>query len=233
MPRRYDSAGSKRRILSACVRLFIEKGYHRTTLAEILKEADVTSSTFQNIFHTKDGVLMDLVVFMFRNQFSTARSFTGPDASPAMVYAVETAIQLALAEANENLRDVYVEAYSHAATLEYINRHTSEELHKMFSCYQPALTAEDFYELDIGSAGIMRAYMAYPCTPDFPLEQKVQRFHTMCLRAFAVPEDELTRIRHFFAGLDLRKIADNALQTLFQALAMHFDFSLTLPAETT
>ena len=74
MARRYDKEDSKRRILSACVKLFIEKGYHNTTLAEILREADVTSSTFQNIFRTKDGVLMDLVEFMFENQFGMART---------------------------------------------------------------------------------------------------------------------------------------------------------------
>ena len=29
MPRRYDSADAKRRILTACVRFFLEKGYTR------------------------------------------------------------------------------------------------------------------------------------------------------------------------------------------------------------
>ena len=55
MPRRYDSADAKRRILTACVRFFLEKGYTRTTVAEIVKEADVSISTFQNVFRTKDG----------------------------------------------------------------------------------------------------------------------------------------------------------------------------------
>ena len=54
MARRYDKEDSKRRILSACVKLFIEKGYHNTTLAEILREADVTSSTFQNKMCIRD-----------------------------------------------------------------------------------------------------------------------------------------------------------------------------------
>ena len=58
MPRRYDSADAKRRILTACVRFFLEKGYTRTTVAEIVKEADVSISTFQNVFRTKDGVLV-------------------------------------------------------------------------------------------------------------------------------------------------------------------------------
>lgn len=109
--RRYNSEESKKRILSACVRLFIEKGYHSTTLTEILKEADVTASTFQNIFHTKDGVLMDLTEFMFKIQFETAKKLVGAGLKPIYIYAVETSIQMTLAELNENLRDVYVEAY--------------------------------------------------------------------------------------------------------------------------
>ena len=40
MARRYDSGDAKRRILAACVRLFLEKGYTNTKVAEILKEAE-------------------------------------------------------------------------------------------------------------------------------------------------------------------------------------------------
>ena len=58
MARRYDSEDAKRRILSACVRLFIEKGYKRTTMNDIIHDADVSAGTFQNVFRTKDGVLM-------------------------------------------------------------------------------------------------------------------------------------------------------------------------------
>ena len=95
MPRRYDSAAAKRRILSVCVRLFIEKGYRGTRMADIIHAADVSSSTFQNIFHSKDGVLMELVQFMFENQFALANSLTMGNTSPALLYAVETSIQLA------------------------------------------------------------------------------------------------------------------------------------------
>ena len=52
MARRYDSGDAKRRILTA-VRLFLEKGYTNTKVAEILKEADVSAGSFQNIFPYK------------------------------------------------------------------------------------------------------------------------------------------------------------------------------------
>ena len=65
--RRKESEESKKRILSACVRMFLEKGYNSTRMADILEAANVSNSTFQNIFKTKDGVLLELVRFMFDN----------------------------------------------------------------------------------------------------------------------------------------------------------------------
>ena len=58
--RRKDSEDARRRILSACVKLFIENGYKNTRMADILSAAKVSNSTFQNLFRSKDGVLMDL-----------------------------------------------------------------------------------------------------------------------------------------------------------------------------
>ena len=135
MARRYSSEDSKRRILSTCVKLFIEQGYHNTTLSQILHEADVTNSTFQNIFRTKSGVLLDLTEFMFDSQFAAARGVGPFDRKPVYIYAAETAIQLTIAELNENLRDIYVEAYSNAGTMEYIFERTSTELYRIFSSY--------------------------------------------------------------------------------------------------
>ena len=94
--RRYDSEDAKRRILSACVRLFIEKGYREAKMTEIIACADVSTSTFHNIFRSKDGVLEELTEFMFDNQFSIARRIMGEEASPVLVYAFETAIQMTL-----------------------------------------------------------------------------------------------------------------------------------------
>ena len=92
MPRRYDSADAKRRVLAACVRLFLEKGYTSTTVTEIAKEADVSVGSFQNVFHTKDGVLTELVGMMFSGQFGAVRQIAPNAPSPAYIYAVETAV---------------------------------------------------------------------------------------------------------------------------------------------
>ena len=228
------SLPAKRRILTVCVKLFLEKGYKRTTVAEIVQKADVSNSTFQNIFRAKDGVLTELVAFMFSNQFAMARSAAGAQLPPVYVYAVETAIQMTLTELNENLREIYIEAYTQKEASDYIFRETAKELQQIFGPYLPGRTARDFYDMEIGSASIMRGYMAHPCDGELTLEKKLRLFLTMSLRAYNVPKEETEQAIRFVEGLDIRTISEQVMQALFRALAMRFEFSLagiTLPAQ--
>ena len=235
MARRYDSADSKRRITSACVRLFIEKGYHDTKMTDILSAADVSSGTFQNIFHTKDGVLEELVHFMFAGQFGAAKNMihisseVGIDlqSDPVLLYAVETSIQLTLAELNENLREIYVEAYTNSELLGIIHEKMSEALTKIFTPYTPERSGKDFYELEIGTAGIMRGYMSRPCDMYFPLKKKLECFLRLALSAYKVPDEKQAQIQKYIADADMTAIANTVMQELFRALAMRFEFTLS------
>ena len=227
------SLPTKKRILAVCVKLFLEKGYKQTTLAEINEKASVSYSQFQNIFRAKDGVLTELVAFMFSSQFGAARKIVGSALPPAYVYAVETAIQMTLTELNENLREIYMEAYTHQEASEYIHRETAKELYQIFGPYHPELTARDFYDMEIGSAGIMHGYMAHPCDEELTLKKKLRLFLTMSLRVYNVPKEEMEQAIRFVEGLDIRTVSERVMQELFKALAMHFEFSLagiTLPA---
>ena len=220
------SLPTKKRILTVCVKLFLEKGYKQTTLAEINEKAGVSFSQFQNIFRAKDGVLTELVEFMFSNQFAMARSMTGAQLPPVYTYAVETAIQMTLTELNENLREIYIEAYTQKEASDYIFRETAKELYQIFSPYQPELTEQDFYFMEIGSAGIMRGFMAHPCDEALTLEKKLRTFLTMSLRSYHVPEDEIKKAVDFIGGMDIRAVSERVMHELFKALAMRFEFTL-------
>ena len=224
------SLPSKKRILTVCVKLFLEQGYKKTTVAQIVQQASVSNSIFQNIFRAKDGVLAELVEFMFSNQFATARSMAGAHLPPAYVYAVETAIQMTLTELNENLREIYIEAYTQKEASDYIFRETAKELYQIFGSYQPELTEDDFYALEIGSAGIMRAYMAHPCDASMTLAKKLRCFLTMSLRAYKVPEEDIRQVLAFVKSLDIRAVSQRVMEDLFHALAMRYEF--TLPEKT-
>ena len=217
---------TEKRILQVCIKLFLEKGYKNASTTQIQNDAKVSCSSFQNIFKNKEGVLLELVKYMFKNQFGIARNALGEELSPVYVYGVETAIQLTLTELNENLRDIYVEAYTRETTLDYIQKETAKELKEIFGAYQPELTEKDFYQLELGTAGLMRGYMANPCTEDFTLEQKLNTFLTLALRCYKVPEDEIDKVLAYIAGLDVRNLAQSVMEELFEKLAIRYEFSL-------
>lgn len=221
---RKDSLMSRRRILSACVKLFIEKGYINTTMSEIISEAKVSNSTFQNLFHSKSGVLMDLVEFMFDKQFQVAKQFPNVTTEPIFIYALETSIQMTITELNENLREIYLEAYSFPQTSEYIHQRTSAELYKIFGSYMPECSESDFYELEIGTSGIMRNYMAKQCDMYFTLEKKLERFLTMSMGAYNVPDADKRRALEYIKTIDIKNVANKVMHALFQELAMEFHF---------
>ena len=71
----------------------------------------------------------------------------------------------------------------------------------------------------------MRAYMANPCNEDFTPERKLERFMTLALRGYKVPEDELRGVLAYLAELDMRGIAQKVMEAVFRRLAIQYDFS--------
>lgn len=224
---RYEKEESRKKILSACVRLFWVQGFRKTPPKQILQEAGVSAGTFYNLYKSKAGVLMELTDFMFSQQFGIAGKLSAGGASPALVYALETSIQLALTVLNENLREIYIEVYTQPDILERIRQKTTAELQRIFGPYLPECSASDFYEMDIGTAAIMRGYMERPCDLYFTLERKIECFLRMTLTVYHVPEAQISEILQTIAALDIRTIADSVMQRLFTALQMKYEFTLT------
>lgn len=215
---------AKDRILSSCVKLFLEKGYSKTTMAEIVSDAEVSNSTFQNLFKTKNGVLKYLVEFAFALQFKNSKEMTANMKSPVYVYAAEITLQLAIAEFMENIREIYLEAYTNPETAEYIYQSTSKELYAIFSEYRPECSESDFYELEIGTSGIMYTYMCKPCDMYFTLKKKIEMFLDMSLRIYGVPENERKEVTEYALGLDTEAWVNRVVREIFAALETEFDF---------
>mgnify|MGYP004491778789 CR=1 FL=1 len=224
---RKDGLETKRKILTVCVRLFLEQGYKETSITQITENAGVTRGSFQNLFRTKDAVLLELVEAMFSGQFGAARSITDRHLPPVYAYAVETAIQLTLTELNERLREIYLEAYTLPDTAEYIHLHTTAELKQIFGESFPDYADSDFYEMEIGTAGLMRGYMARKCDIHFPLDRKLRRFLTAAMRVYRVPEEQQRQVLAFIQSLDIRRIAAEVMEKLFAVLEIKFDFKLS------
>ena len=223
---RRDSSETKRKILTVCVRLFLEQGYKNTSVSQIVDEADVARGSYLNLFPTKDRILLELTETMFGGQFGVARSIADTKLPPVYAYAVETAIQLTLTELNENLRDIYVEAYTNRETLCYIHDRTAARLFELFRPFNPDWSESRCFETEIGTAAVMSGYMRYPCNRYFTFEQKLERFLDIALKAYNVPEamrsDAVERIK----AVDIRNYAVRVIRKLAESVGFEHDLSL-------
>lgn len=223
MSLRKSSLPTKEHTLAICARLFLEQGYRETTIKQITTEAGISNSSFQNFFRNKEGILAELARIVFSSQFDAARAAAGNELPGIFTYALETSVQLVLTERDEHLREIYVAAYTQPETSEFIHENTARELKSIFGDRFPEFTEQDFYEMDIGSAGLMCGYMAKPCSIHFPLERKVERFLSSALRTYRVSEDELAQILSFIRGQDIGVIASGVFSRLLTALELWFD----------
>ena len=109
---------TQQKMLRAAVALFLESGYEKTTTAKIAKAAGMTQSSFFRAFASKEALLLELVRRMFGGQFALAEQHSGIE-DPVLLYAVETSLQLHIAELTEPLRELYVVGYSLPAAVHF------------------------------------------------------------------------------------------------------------------
>ena len=139
MPRGIQPKGIARRnkMLRAAIQLFLFQGYEKTTTASIARSAGFTPSSFFAAFENKEALLLTLTKRMFADQFTlTEEAFVSRN-DPLLLYGVETALQLHIAELNPALRELYVTAYSLPSTSEFIYRSMTEKLPFLFGSYMP------------------------------------------------------------------------------------------------
>lgn len=104
----------------------------------------MTPSSFFAAFESKEALLLILVKAMFSRQFDSAGQIEGVAEDPVLFYALETALQLCIAEQSKPLREIYVMAYSLPTTSEYIYDSMAGRLQRIFAQYMPDAKLKDF-----------------------------------------------------------------------------------------
>ena len=206
----------KNKMLHASIKLFLKNGYEKTTTASIAKEAGMSASSFFAAFESKEELLLTLEKIMFSKQFESAGQFDKVSDDPVLLYSIETCLQIYITELSEPLRELYVMSYSLPTTSEYIYSSMAGRLQKIFSKYMPDAEQKDFYEMDIASAGIMRAYMAKPCDLYFTLEDKLTRFLKSSLTLYSVPKEVQAQIMDTVLKMDLKSYAEQMIQRMIE-----------------
>ena len=210
-----NGLATQQKVLRAAIALFLEKGYSKTTTGDIAAAVGIGQSSFFHVFPSKEALLLELVKRMFTGQFALAAQHGGAE-DPVFLYAVETALQLHIAELTEPLRELYVMAYSLPTTAAYLYRATADRLQAIFGAYLPKAQPKDFYEMEIASGSIMRGFMSVPCDLYFTADAKVSRFLDCSLKLYDIPQPRRETIIAAVLQMDLHAMAADMIRKTVQ-----------------
>ena len=191
-PLKREKGKTKSLVLHSASKLFIEKGYTNTKIHDISEECGVTYNEIFRLFIDKDTLLSNLIDLVIEHQFEFTNEYLKEKTDDKLlIYSFESVLQLYIAESKEHIREMYAVSYSMPSTTHKIYDYITGVLEETFSEYLPGYETKDFYELEMASAGIMRAYLINPCTMYFTMDRKVKRYLETALKIYNVPNDKI------------------------------------------
>lgn len=218
-----ENVTTRDKVLFAAASLFWEKGYEKTAIVDIAARAGVNRGSVLFAIKSKENLLRTLVSYVLESTFSSSASLVGETGDPVLSYAVESALQLYMAESREEVREMAAVAYTLPTTSELIYRKAAKRLSELFKPYNPDWEERDFYEREMASGSIMRGYMARPCDLYFTMERKMRVFLETTLAIYHVPEEKAGEAIQFLSGFDFEDIAERAMAEMIDVLkTKHF-----------
>lgn len=218
-PARKKTEAMRSRVLYAATKLFLEKGYSATSLREIAAAADMNTGSLMHLFSSKEKLLSDLVLYVLEGQFQAAEQLVaGQTDDKLLIWAVETTLQLYIAESNEHIRELYMASYSLPSTSELIQRTISKKMMHHFADLHPNFEEKDFYEIEIATSGIIRGFMSVPCDIYFTMERKVNRFLEVAFLVYRAPDEKIADAIAFVKRFDFVSATKNAIESMTSQL---------------
>ncbi len=209
----------KDKILYCAAKSFLDKGFTDTTLRGLAKDVGTNYGSIQNLFKTKDDLLCELVKYVLEGQFKSTEAFLKDITEDKILfYAVETTLQLHMAESNEHIRNLYASAYSLPKSSAIIQKTITGKLENIFSEHLPDLKTQDFYKLEIASGGIMRGFLTIPCDMWFTMEQKVASFLETTFLVYRVPDKKIKEAIEFVSQFDFPSLAQTTIDGMYKFL---------------
>ncbi len=219
-----ENQPARERILHAAAKLFLKHGYYNSSLKMIAKEASTNTGSVGWAFKAKEEILCELITYVFDKQFETTEKLLkGITDDKVLFFAVEATLQLYMAEANEQVREMYNVSYSLSGSAKVIYNKMTEKLQEIFKEYLPQLKTKDFYEREIASAGIMRNFITVPCDMYFEMERKIHTFLETTFLVYNVPKEKIDEAIGFVAKFDMKKIAQDTLNSLLEYIDQRID----------
>lgn len=208
----------RRKILESAKELFVQQGYKKTTIRQIVEKSGVLTGSIYYLYKNKEDIFKALVLSLFK-QCSNLIDEHFSEESPAFKYAALCTIELRAVEVNELIRESYYEGYTSNVIFEKMVEHMTQLAEQSFADRCPGWSHEDYYIRTLLFKSAMRG-----CLAEFYFEKQCNaaKCRKMLLRlalsTFQIEGKEIGGILERIEAMDAHwlKIVDRLCQQSMQ-----------------
>ena len=149
----------RHKILDTARALFVQQGYKKTTIRQIVEHSGVLTGSIYHFFQNKEDLFQALVLAMLNECVAIIdERFPGED--PVFKYAVMCLTELKAVEGNAWVRECYYEGYSSKVIFEKMVEHQTLVAERLFAGREPSYTTKDHYRRSLLIKGALRSCVA-------------------------------------------------------------------------
>lgn len=206
---RHTAEQTKNEIIQVALRMFLEKGYSKTTIKAISEELDISTGNLTFHYPTKEHLLAKLVEMLCSFQRKMVEQATEKGQTSLLAIGMELAAMAAICEEDEIARDFYLAAYKHAMSLDLIRKSDMARAKIVFKDYCDGWTESQFQQAEIIVSGI--EYATLMKTGDLSLEERISGALNGILSVYHVPAEMQEEIAQKVFDMDYYQLGRRLL----------------------
>jgi AcrR family transcriptional regulator len=184
----------KNRVLKVAGKLFVQQGYSKTTIKQIIKEARITTGSLYHFFTNKEDILMHISQDVFAMAAGMSDGFISNDSDPDLRFSLEIALQLYCMLRYEKIAEIYHTAYNSWQISELIVRLGSIRNEELFKRYNLDFTEDDYHARTLAIKGILHSFVDELVNAGRNVDhERIYGIVEMMLLIFNVPADQIKK----------------------------------------
>lgn len=179
---------TKLEIIQVATRLFLEKGFSKTSAKEIADELEISTGNLTFHFPTKEHLLAVVVRAQCAFQRRMMERAVQEGATSLLAVCLELMVMASASENSEIAHDFYIAGYTHPMALQILRYNDRIRAKDVFAEYCPHWTDTQYREAETLISGI--EYATLMTTEDSaPLETRIRGALNCLMLIYNVPED--------------------------------------------
>ncbi len=168
---------------------YLERGFEATFNKDICDLLGISAGNLTFHYPQREHLLTEFVKDLCDFQWRTIRMLQNEDKSPLLALCIEFATLVAIADANQAMRNTLTAAYRYPLPLKIIRENDTQKTQQVFAEYCPDWTEEQFSFMENIYSGIEYGMYSSVGGADETLDERISQGLHAIMKLYNVPWD--------------------------------------------